>query len=116
MNRILGVFALFALAVMPAFAQFDTAEVLGTVTDPSGGFVPKAALTLLNTDTGISAKTVADSSGNYTFSNVAIGKYKVTAEATGFSTQVATDVLVNVEHGSASIFRYKSAVSARLWK
>jgi len=53
MNRFLGIFAIFVLAAMPSFAQFDTAEVLGTVRDPSGAFVPKAAVTLLNVDTGI---------------------------------------------------------------
>ena len=96
MSRLLGIFVIFALAVMPSFAQFDTAEVLGTVRDPSGAFVPKAAVTLLNVDTGILAKTTGDENGNYTFSNVIIGRYKVTAEAQGFSTQVASDITVNV--------------------
>jgi hypothetical protein len=93
MSRLLGI---FVLAVAPLLAQFDTAEVLGTVRDQSGAVVPKAALTLLNADTGLSAKTVADDSGNYTFSNVSIGKYKLTAEANGFATEVASDVAVNV--------------------
>ena len=34
------------------FGQFETAEVLGTVRDPSGGAIPKAAVTLTNADTG----------------------------------------------------------------
>ena len=96
MNRFFSVCVLSVLAVLPSFAQFDTAEVLGTVRDKTGASVPKATLTLLNVDTGIQAKTVADDSGNYAFSNVKIGTYKVTAEAKGFSTEVAPDITVNV--------------------
>jgi hypothetical protein len=96
MNRFLALASLLMLAVAPAFAQFDTAEVLGTVRDHSGAVVPRAKLTLLNDDTGILARTAADDSGNYTFSNVKIGKYRVTAEAQGFSKEVASDITVNV--------------------
>jgi hypothetical protein len=84
------------LAAIPAVAQFDTAEVLGTVRDVSRSVVPKAALTLLNEDTGITARTVADDSGNYTFSNVKIGRYKLTAEAAGFSRASESGIKVDV--------------------
>jgi len=96
MNRCLGIFAFCFLTAVPLFAQFDTAEVLGIVRDQSGAAVPKASLTLLNVDTGITAKTVADDNGNYDFANVTVGKYKITAEASGFSTEVASNVTVNV--------------------
>ena len=96
LNRFLGIFAFCLLTVMPAVGQFDTAQVLGSVRDQSGSVVPKAAITLLNIDTGIAAKSVTDENGNYLFSNVAVGKYKVTAEATGFAIAVASDVTVDV--------------------
>ena len=96
MDRFAAILAMCVLAVVPSFAQFDTAEVLGTVRDKTGAVVPKAALTLLNVDTGIQAKTTADDNGNYDFSNVKIGTYKVTAEAKGFSTEVASGITVNV--------------------
>jgi hypothetical protein len=96
MRRFLTILATCALAVIPTFAQFDTAEVLGTIRDHSGAVVPKAVLTLLHVDTGIQAKTTSDENGNYTFSNVKIGAYKVTAEAKGFSTEVASGIAVNV--------------------
>jgi hypothetical protein len=96
MNRIVAMFSLLVLASALSFAQFDSAEVLGTVRDKTGAVVPKAALTLLNMDTGTVAKTTADDSGNYTFSNVKIGRYKVTAEANGFSKQEASDIRVEV--------------------
>jgi hypothetical protein len=96
MGRFAAIVAVCMLAAVPLCAQFDTAEVVGTVKDKTGAVVPRAALTLLNVDTGIVAKTTADDSGNYTFSNVKIGRYKVTAEAKGFSAEAASDITVNV--------------------
>jgi Carboxypeptidase regulatory-like domain/TonB-dependent Receptor Plug Domain len=96
MNRFVAILAMLTLAIAPLFAQFDTAEVLGTVRDKTGAVVPKASLTLLNVDTGIQAKTTADDNGNFTFSNVKIGRYRVTAEASGFSNEAASDIAVNV--------------------
>src|SRR5215472_12369080 len=84
------------LVVAPLMAQFDTAEVLGTVRDNSGSVVSRASIVLTNQGTGIEAKSNASEEGNYTFSNVKIGVYTVTAEAPGFSKAVAKDITVNV--------------------
>ena len=89
-------FACSILFVSPVFGQFETAEVLGTVTDPSNGSVSRATVTLLNQNTGISAKTLTNDSGEYDFLNVRVGKYTVSAEATGFSTTSAANVDVQV--------------------
>jgi hypothetical protein len=78
------------------FAQFESAEVLGTVRDPSGGAIPTATVTLTSQETGIQTKTVTDDSGNYDFFNVKIGHYKLTVEHTGFSKFTATGIAVNV--------------------
>ncbi|HEY1336178.1 MAG TPA: TonB-dependent receptor [Bryobacteraceae bacterium] len=91
----LTLLALLATAA-PLLAQFDTAEVLGTVRDNSGLVVSKAAIVLLNQNTGIETKTTTSDEGNYTFSNVKIGVYTVTAEAPGFSKANAKDIVVNV--------------------
>jgi hypothetical protein len=84
--------------VVPALApaQFETAEVLGTVRDTSGAVIQNAAVTLTNLDTGIQAKTTSDTGGNYSFLNVRVGRYSVTAEAQGFSKFTTTGVTVNV--------------------
>ena len=91
----LSLFALF-LTAAPLLAQFDTAEVLGTVRDNSGSVVPKASIVITNQGTGSEAKTATSEDGNYTFSNVKIGVYTVTAEAPGFSKAAAKDVTVHV--------------------
>jgi hypothetical protein len=70
-------------------AQFDTAAVLGTIRDATGGVVSGAVVTLQNVNTGIAAKFVTDASGNYEFLDVKAGTYKLEAAAAGFSTSVA---------------------------
>jgi outer membrane receptor protein involved in Fe transport len=81
---------------MPAFAQFETSEVLGTVHDAAQKAVANASVTLTNQDTGIAATTKTDDSGNYDFFNVKVGRYTITIELVGFSRFSSTDVTVNV--------------------
>jgi hypothetical protein len=95
--RTLLVFANVLFLASSVHGQFETAEVLGTVHDPSGKAVPKASVTLTNQGTGIEAKTSTSDSGDYDFFNVQVGKYKVTVEATGFSKISAPDIDVTVE-------------------
>src|ERR1039457_3075428 len=77
-------------------AQFENAEVLGTVRDQSGGALPKATVTLTNQETGIKAQSSTDENGNYDFFNVKVGRYNLTVEHTGFSKATTTDIAVNV--------------------
>jgi hypothetical protein len=94
MLRTLTILTLLLASVL--FGQFETAEVLGTVRDPSGAAIPKANVTLLNQDTGIQAKTTTDENGNFDFFNVRVGRYSVTVEHSGFSRFSAADISVNV--------------------
>lgn len=89
---IAGVFLFSALAL----AQFETSEVLGTVSDPSMKPVPNAAVTLLNQGTGIEAKTTTNASGEYDFLDVRPGQYTVTVEQTGFSKFSSPNIQVEV--------------------
>lgn len=65
-------------------AQFS-ANVQGTVSDPTGAVVTNAAVTLHNVNTGIDVRTTTNNSGFYRFSSVAPGNYTVNVAATGFS-------------------------------
>ena len=100
-NSITAVRLAFALSAVlslapAAFAQFDTATVLGTVTDAAGAALPKATITLRNVATGITATAQTDENGNYQFFNVKIGAYTVTAEAQGFAKALAENIQVTV--------------------
>jgi hypothetical protein len=88
--------AALVLLSAPLFAQFETAEVLGTVRDSSGGSVPRAAVTLLNQNNGIQARATTDENGYYNFFSVKVGTYTVTAQAAGFSKVSAADIVVAI--------------------
>ncbi len=97
MRRLLLLTILVSLgAALPAWAQFDTATVLGTVRDPSGGVIAAAKVTLTSTGTGIVSTASTDEGGSYLFLNVRVGTYRVAAEAAGFSTAVADGVDIRV--------------------
>ncbi len=89
--------ALFALLMMFPYAsraQLVTGDILGTVTDSTGAVVPNAKVTILNSGTGIAASVQSDSAGEFLFSKVQIGSYKVTVEAKGFKTFTTVGVPV----------------------
>ena len=73
-------------------AQLATADILGTVADSSGAVVPGAKVTLVNTGTGIATTTKSDKTGEFLFSHVQIGTFKVTVEASGFKNFVTNGV------------------------
>ena len=58
---------------MSAFGQ--TATIVGTVTDPSGGVVPNVTVTITNTATGVAKTSPTNDVGQYVFPGVQIGTY-----------------------------------------
>lgn len=93
----LTIVCLVSLSATPAFAQFDTATLLGTVRDGNSAVLPNVKVTLTNTATGNTTTAQTDGEGNFQFINVRIGIYRVSAELQGFSTAVAerVEVVVN---------------------
>lgn len=68
----------------PGRAQSTQGAILGTVKDATGALVPKATVTLTNTDKGTVRTTTTDNSGNYIFDDTQAGHYAVTVEMPGF--------------------------------
>lgn len=60
-------------------------SVTGTASDSSGAVVPDAQVTLTNPQTGTTFKVATTGTGNYAFSQVPVGTYKLTIEHAGFS-------------------------------
>jgi len=73
---------ILAVFATPAFAQ--EATILGTVTDPSGAAVANAALTITNTDTGVTRSLPSNGDGQYVAPDLIIGHYNVKVTAAGF--------------------------------
>ena len=87
-----------ALGIVPslAWAQFDTATVVGTVRDASNAVVPDAKVTLTATATGISVVRTSAENGGFEFPAVKPGLYLVTAEKSGFALALVENVQVQV--------------------
>ena len=67
-------------------AQTDTGRVTGTVADTTGAVIPGASVTLTNVDTGAAQSATSGADGNFNFSAVTRGNYKVAAVKDGFQT------------------------------
>src|SRR6266576_279611 len=87
MRRVFAIcFAALLLAFAgTAWAQTETGQISGVVTDPSGATVPKAKVTVSNAATGAARDTTTDDHGAYTVTHLLPGIYPVAVEAAGFS-------------------------------
>src|SRR5215469_7667618 len=90
---VIAVLIAFSLAVA-VNAQTFRGSINGTVTDPSGGSVPNAAVKATEIATGIDHNTTTTSDGAFAFQDVPLGLYKVTVTATGFPTYAVDKVEV----------------------
>ena len=81
------------VAALPAFGQTSTSSITGTVTDPGGGVIPGATVTVTG-DAGFSATVVTNSEGAFTFPALQAATYKVTVTLQGFKTAIVENVRV----------------------
>lgn len=81
---------MFACPVL--FSQTITGRISGTVTDASGAGVPGANVIVTNQDTQLARSLQTDGSGSYVAPSLAVGKYSVRVEASGFKPQVVQNI------------------------
>jgi len=85
---VLALFILLALILAGAGGSpaQNTATLSGVVTDPQGGSIQAAKITLISKSTGAERSTSSGNDGRYTFVSLAPGKYKVRVDGgSGFS-------------------------------
>src|SRR5579862_1414312 len=79
-----------------SFGQLATTSLRGTIKDPTGALVPGAKITITDKATGKTTSTVADSSGAYSFAQIAPSTYTIVVSAGGFGNQTkSAELLVN---------------------
>src|SRR5258708_18488695 len=103
-----AVIALCILALVTASAHgqtLTTGQISGIVTDPSGAVIPKAQVTVSNTNTGIKRTTESNSDGYYLAPLLDPGTYVVTIAAKGFETVSREGITVAVSHSALVDFR-----------
>src|SRR5256885_4675282 len=100
MNRLMKIFwlALF-VCLLPIFAMAQgvaTANLRGTVTDPSGAVVPNTSITVRDEARGTERTATTDAAGNYQFLQLQPGDYTITMNAPGFMKRVSQHVRLTV--------------------
>ena len=83
------------LCATSAHAQFDSAQISGVVQDTTGAVLPGVDVVLVNVGTRIERQTVTNEAGLYTFPNVPVGEYRITAMLSGFKPITKSNVQVN---------------------
>jgi hypothetical protein len=87
---------LLALAPFTKAQNTSTAELSGTVHDPSGAVVPNATVTIADPSKGFTRTTTSDPQGNYQLHLLPPGTYTVTATAPGFGKLTANNIVLTV--------------------
>ena len=89
---LLCVLAMLAFSVA-AFAQSDTARVVGTITDTTGAAIPSVNVTATNTATGRAVTVQTGGDGSYVLGSLPPGSYKIEAKVAKFKTATANITL-----------------------
>ncbi|MBZ5515965.1 MAG: TonB-dependent receptor, partial [Acidobacteriia bacterium] len=82
-----GLFVLPASRLM-AQTTIYAGSIQGTITDPTGGVIPGAKVTITSKETARAINLVTSGSGTYSSGALIPGEYTVTIEAQGFKTVV----------------------------
>jgi hypothetical protein len=92
------------LAAVPASAQLPTGTILGVVKDSTGGTVGAAAVTVTNTDTGLTRTLMTSDDGAYRFPALPVGNYQVQVMKDGFQTAQRKGITLEVTQEAAIDF------------
>ena len=90
--RLLSSIMAFAALSVIAYGQGANSSLSGTVSDPNGGVIAGANVTVKNAATGEEYKAVTANNGTFAVATLAAGTYTVTVSASGFKQAVVTDV------------------------
>jgi hypothetical protein len=82
-------------------------DIRGTVTDPSGAVVTSANVTATDIAKGIKHTVATDASGQYRLTGLQPATYSLSVSKSGFQTEVAKSVVVNVGQTSTVDFPMK---------
>lgn len=96
MRKLLNTCLWAILSIAPVYAQVATAELNGTVLDPSGAAVANAKVTAIATATNQSHETITSSSGSYVLTLLPPGDYQMVVEAPGFKKLEQTGITLQI--------------------
>ena len=80
----------------PLYAQLQNGNIIGTIVDPDGAFVPGVTVTATNETSNTSRTVTSGSDGTYLFQLLRAGSYTITAEVPGFKKFTNSNVKLDV--------------------
>src|SRR5260370_1326970 len=83
------------LSIAALHAQTNNATIVGDVTDPNGGVIVGATITVVKTATGVSRELRTNENGSFRAYPLNTGTYEVSAAAAGFKKQVQPNVTLD---------------------
>src|ERR1044071_3431557 len=84
------------LLLLSLFLQGDTGQLTGTVVDSNGAAIPNASVKLISQSTSQTRELVTKDSGDFAFTLLSPGHYKLEVNANGFRTTQVDDVRINI--------------------
>lgn len=90
--KLLLLVALLAFGARGVYAQFETASLVGKVTDSTGAVIPGATVTVTNTETGVAISRQTNDSGEYNVPALRNGVYRVVVTKDGFDSFITDNV------------------------
>jgi len=84
------------LGALVVSAQVSTGTISGVVQDPSGAVIAGATVTVRDVDTGAVRTLTSDAGGRYIAPVLPVGNYEVTAQQSGFQTEVRRGIALTV--------------------
>ena len=98
----------FALAISllspSAFAQSSAGQITGTIADQQSAVLAGVKIIAVNLDTNIQQSAVTSNAGVYSLPALEPGRYRLTAELSGFNKLVKEPILVETSKVTAIDF------------
>src|ERR1700681_365621 len=94
--RIFPVMLVLCMASLTYAQNTNAGDIRGTVADATGAVIPGVAVTLLNTEAGVSTQLVTSEAGLYDAVSILPGKYRITFSKDGFEKLVRDGITLKV--------------------
>jgi hypothetical protein len=109
MKSLACVFVCFLCATVMAHAQGvgTSGEITGTVTDASGGVLPKTTINVVETQTGLKRTAITNGTGQFRVVGLSPATYDISAQMTGFATEIRRGIPVAIGQTVTSDFKMK---------
>jgi iron complex outermembrane receptor protein len=92
--RALSMVMVALISAVPVFGQDERGRLQGSIVDATGAPLPGVTVTLQNDARGVAVTRQTGGDGRYVFDVVEPGNYTITAELSGFTTDVQENVQV----------------------